>query len=167
MRSAAGDYQGEDNERPADEVRRRDAEMVEGEPGERGAEDHGEAEDRFSVPHEPVPSRPASDWRLVAVRGLGMASPIPSARRPTIVEEDTVRDQVPRGEEVEGGQDKSAEDEPALREARLEACDQDPLRHDGTQSHESEEESIRSRPPPEPGLAEEWEVGHEARRGPG
>src|ERR671914_24388 len=80
--------------------------MVEGEPGERGAEDHGEAEDRLQTDHEP-----------------------------------------------------------ALPEAWLEASDQDPLRHDGTQSHESEEESIRSRPPPEPDLAEEREVVHEPGEG--
>src|SRR5215211_1062794 len=107
--------QGEEGQGPADEVRRRDTEMVEGEPGEGRSDDHGQAGDG-----EPHPQRQEADDR---------------------VEEDTGRDQC-HEDEVEADEGESANEESALSEAWLEASDQEPLRDYGAHPYESEEEGV-------------------------
>src|SRR5215208_8388399 len=133
--------QGEEGQGPADEVRRRDTEMVEGEPGEGRSDDHGQAEDGLQTSHEPalrLGRCPVGDDGCEA----GDGEPHPQRQEADDrVEEDTGRDQC-HEDEVEADKGESANEESALSEAWLEASDQEPLRDYGAHPYESEEEGV-------------------------
>ena len=83
--------------------------MVEGEPGCRGAEDHGEAEDRLQTSHKPslrLGRGPVGDDGCEARDGESQAERQEADDR---VEEDAGRDQC-HEEEVEGDKDEFADE---------------------------------------------------------
>src|SRR5215203_4281444 len=135
------DDQGEEGQGPADEVRRRDTEMVEGEPGGRGAHDQGQAEDGLQTSHEPslrLGRGPVGDDGCEARDG----EPHPQRQEADDrVEEYTGRDQC-HEDQVEGDKGESANEESALPKAWLEASDQESLRGDGAYPYESEEKGV-------------------------